>query len=358
MGWETNVCRVTSANSLIGLTAGTVKHLSLSTYYALASEKAILLFLSFVSNHIEKCDLNTLFFKDKITNGRGSLDTDYYGSRIIEDETVSFICLKKDDVIQIEGPSFSASKSVISDKDLMCEDELTQYMGKEMEYLNERINLLRLFKSGNIGFRDVFFHYSFTVMGFIKSTVDHCSHNQTRNTIATRRFALSEPEVVSCNKWLNDYCNAPYALLKNSIDEFSWGLEQVDVPTGFEQYTTALEMTLLPQNQPGKKQMLANRISAILGNTPVDIQQIHQKVLDFYRFRSESLHEGNGSNISDSELHELENITREVLKKCLMRCKTECNSNSSITWDVVKDKIMNDLISQVTSLKNSGVLPA
>ena len=52
MGWETNVCRVTSANSLIGLTAGTVKHLSLSTYYALASEKAILLFLSFVSNHI------------------------------------------------------------------------------------------------------------------------------------------------------------------------------------------------------------------------------------------------------------------------------------------------------------------
>ena len=38
MGWETNVCRVTSANSLIGLTAGTVKHLSLSTYYALASE--------------------------------------------------------------------------------------------------------------------------------------------------------------------------------------------------------------------------------------------------------------------------------------------------------------------------------
>ena len=125
MGWETNVCRVTSANSLIGLTAGTVKHLSLSTYYALASEKAILLFLSFVSNHIEKCDLNTLFFKDKITIGRGSLDTDYYGSRIIEDETVSFICLKKDDVIQIEGPSFSASKSVISDKDLMCEDELT-----------------------------------------------------------------------------------------------------------------------------------------------------------------------------------------------------------------------------------------
>lgn len=306
---------------------------------------------------IEKCDLNTLFFKDKITNGNGDLDTDYFGSRILEDEKVSFICLKKDDVIQIEGPSFSASKCVISDKDCSCEDELAQYMEKEMEYLNERINLLRLFKLGNIGFRDVFFHYSFTVMGFIKNTVNHCNHNQTRNTIASRQFTLNESEVVLCNTWLNDYCNAPYQLLKNSIDEFSWGLEQIDVPTGFEQYTTALEMTLLPQNQPGKKQMLANRISAILGNTPTDVQQLHQKVLDFYRFRSESLHEGDGSNITDSELHELENITREVLKKCLMRCKAEYDLNSGITWDEIKDKIMNDLITQVTSLKNSGVLP-
>lgn len=306
---------------------------------------------------IEKCGLEMLFFKDKITNGRGHLNTDYFYSRIIEDEKVSFICLKKDDVIQIEGPSFSASKYVISDKDCMCEDKLAQYMNKEMEYLNERINLLRLFMSGNIGFIDVFFHYSFTVMGFVKNTIDHCSHNQTRNTIASRRFTLNESEVVSCNQWLNDYSNAPYALLKNSIDEFSWGLEQIDVPTGFEQYTTALEMTLLPQNQPGKKQMLANRISAILGNTPTEVQQIQQKVLDFYRFRSESLHEGNSSNITDLELHELENITRDVLKKCLMRCKTEHNSNSSVTWDAIKDMIMNDLIAQVTSLKTLGVLP-
>lgn len=243
----------------------------------------------------------------------GYLDTDYFGSRIIEDDKVFFICIKKDDVIQIEGPSFNASKRVISDKDCMCEDELAQYMDKEMKFLNERIDFLRLFKSGNIGFRDVFFHYSFTVMGFIKNTIDHCSHNQTRNAIASERFTLSELEIDLCNKWLNDYCNEPYSLLKNSIDEFSWGLEQIDVPTGFEQYTTALEMTHLPQNQPGKKQMLANRISTLLGNTPTEVQQIHQKVLDFYRFRSESLHEGNGSNITDLELRELQNGLFNVL---------------------------------------------
>ena len=246
------------------------------------------------------------------------------------------------DVIQIEGPSFSESKHVITAKDCMCEDKFEQYMKEERRYLYERINLLRLFKPGNIGFRDVFFRYSFTVMGF-ENMVEHCSYNQTRNFIDSRKFTLSEEEIVSCNQWLNDYCNAPYTLLKESIDEFSWGLEQDDTPTGFEQHITALEMTLLPQNQTGKKQMLANRISAMLGNSPAEIQQLYQKVMNFYRFRSESLHEGNDSNITDTELHDLENITREVLKKCLIRCKIEYDLDSSITWNEIKNQIMNDI---------------
>ena len=49
--------------------------------------------------------------------------------------------------------------------------------------------------------------------------------------------------------------------------------------------------------------------------------------------------------------------TREVLKKCLVRCKVEHDSNTNITWNEIKNKIMNDLIAQVDSLKNSGVLP-
>lgn len=306
---------------------------------------------------IKKCDFDTLFFKDKITNGQGQLEADYYGSQIFEDGNIFFICLKKNEIIQIEGPQFSASKHMTLFEDAMCEDELAQYMDEEMNYLHERINLLRLFKSGNIGFRNVFFQYSFTTMGFIKNRIDHCSHNQTRNAIASERFTLDESEVILCNQWLVDFCGIPYTLLKNSIDEFSWGLEQIDIPTGFEQYTTALEMTLLPQNKPGKKQMLANRISAMLGNTPSEIQKIYQKILNFYRYRSESLHEGNGSNISGSELKEMENITRDVLKECLIRCKTEYYNNSNVTWDEIKNNIMNDLTSRVISLKNSGILP-
>ena len=306
---------------------------------------------------IEKCDFEDLPFKESITDGKGYLDTDYFGSRIFKQGKMYFVCIKKEEIIQIEGPRISASGCVLTDKDFMCEEELAQFKNEEIKYLNERINLLRLFKVGNIGFRDIFFRYSFTVMGLIKNTLNSCSHNQTRNTISNKIFTLNKSEVILCNEWINDYCNEPYLILKECIDEFSWGLEQIDIPTGFEQYTTALEMSLLPSNQPGKKQMLANRISAILGNTSSEVTQIYNRVLLFYRFRSESLHEGNGSNITESELCELENMTREVLKKCLIRCKSEYTLKPNITWGEIKDLIMNELIVKVQYWKGAGALP-
>lgn len=305
---------------------------------------------------IEKCEFSTLPFKDNITNGRGQLTTDYFGSRIIEDEKVFFMCLKKDEVIQIEGPKLLESKFQMSDEEFFCDNELTQHMQRELDYINQRINLLRLFKSGNIGYRDINFRYTFTLMGFMTNTVNRNSHNQTRNVISTTKFILDPSDVAQCNKWLSDYSGKPYLLLKDCIDEFSWGLEQIDNPTGFEQYTTALEMALLPKNQQGKKQMLANRVGSMLGKTDAEIKKIHQKVIDFYRFRSESLHEGNGANITDSELIELENMTRDVLKCCLAYCKTEYDNDHSVDWAIIKNKIMNDLVVKVTWLKDTGVL--
>ena len=90
-------------------------------------------------------------------------------------------------------------------------------MDGETQYLNEQINLLRIFKAGNIGFRDIFFNYKFTIGGFIPNNVNHTSYCQTRNTLANERFTLSVPETALCNQWLCDYRNEPYTLLKNSI---------------------------------------------------------------------------------------------------------------------------------------------
>ena len=49
----------------------------------------------------------------------------------------------------------------ISDRDMMCENELAEYKDQEIRFMHKMIALLRLFKSGNIGFKEVFFKHTF-----------------------------------------------------------------------------------------------------------------------------------------------------------------------------------------------------
>lgn len=306
---------------------------------------------------IEKIKFEDIPVKDRICDGNGHLINDYFGSRINEPDGTYFMCIKKDDTFQINGIQLSGLPIIITNDTIMCADELSEYTDAEMNYLNERINLCRLFLAGNIGFRDVFFTYHHNVFG-ANNTFNNNSHNQTRNVIDNRKWHLSAAELIQVNQWLSDYAGSTYATLKNCIDEFSWGLEQIDLATGFEQYTTALEMVMLETDAQGKKQKLANRTAALIGTDNTQIATIHQKMIAYYRYRSESLHEGNGNNISDAELRELEYITRDVLKKCIFRCKTEISNDPTVSWEDIKSKIISDLISQVNTLKAAGVLPA
>lgn len=305
---------------------------------------------------IKKIKFDELPFKENITDGKGQLAVDYFGSRLFDDVDMYFMCIYKDGTFQIEGPQLDWSKRVFTDKDFDCQDQLQGWKDSENEYLHKIVAMMHLFKAGNIGFRDVFFHFEYS-SGIMNNRLNHIIHNETRNIIGERKYTLTEEETNSCNTFLTDFFDAPYRLLKPSIDEFVWGLEQIDIPTGFEQYTTALEMTLLEQNQRNKKQTLSNRVAVLIGKDNADIQQLHQKMQCYYRFRSESLHEGDGSNISDSEFKELEEIVRSVLKKCLLRCKTEHTLNANISWEEIKNKMINDLKAQVVSLKSQGVLP-
>ena len=146
-------------------------------------------------------------------------------------------------------------------------------------------------------------------------------------------------------------------MLNNNLNEFVWGLEQTDPATAFEQYTTALEMTLLATAQQCKKQVLAKRVAVLLENNPTSITALYGRMLDYYRFRSESLHEGNVQNITDTEMKELESITRTVMSKYLEFCYNGILSNPSITWDEIKTQKINDLKALVQTSIDAGYLP-
>ena len=147
-------------------------------------------------------------------------------------------------------------------------------------------------------------------------------------------------------------------MLQDCIKEFTFGLSQIDIPTAFEQYTTALEMMLLDSNdRQGKKECLSKRTAMLLGCDDADIQMLYMQIKNFYKYRSESLHEGDGSNITFHELHSLENLTRNVLKQFLRLCKNELSNNSNVTWEDIKDRKINQLKTLVQNKIASGVLP-
>ena len=305
---------------------------------------------------IKKIYFDDLPFKDRITNGQGMLTVDYFSSRLYDSEKVYFMCIEKEATFQIAGLQLDPQKRVYTDRDFDCQDQIQPWKESENKFLYEMIALLHLFKSGNVGFRDVFYHFEYNT-GIMNNKVNNKNHQETRNVLDERKFSLTEDEVSSCNHFLAEYSGKAFELMRPCIDEFAWGLEQIDPPTGFEQYTTALEMTLLKRDQQGKKQSLAKRVAVMVGASDADIQRSHQQMLNFYRFRSESLHEGDGNSISDVELRELEEIVREVLRKCLQRCKSELSTNANVTWNEIKAKIIDDLKNQVTILKTRGVLP-
>lgn len=305
---------------------------------------------------IEKIYLENISFKNKIVDGNGNLDTNYMGSQLRDDAGVYFMCLHKQDVYQIQEPQIFPGVR-ITDRDMMCEEELSEYKDREIQYLTRMFSLLHLFKAGNIGYKEMFFEHHFQVMGFLNNTQRQTSDNVSRNIVDNVVFSLAEEEVSTCNQFLQNYSGQEYDMLKDSIDEFVWGLEQIDIPTGFEQYTTALEMTLLGNNQKDKKEVLAKRVSVLLESDPVKQRNLYDKMKNYYRFRSESLHEGDGRNITSVELKELEEIVRSVLRKYLDFCKAALASNPSVTWIEIKRTKINDIKNLVIRAKNAGILP-
>ena len=179
----------------------------------------------------------------------------------------------------------------------------------------------------------------------------------TKNVVDERKFCLDEEEVKKCNSFLKEYDDTVYMTLKDSIDEFIWGLEQIDIPTGFEQYTTALEMTMLAKGQKNKKEALAKRVATMLEGDPAARLVLYNKMKDFYRYRSESLHEGNGQNISNSEMIELEQVVRRVLVNYLDYCKQEKTKNPVTTWDEIKNKKIQEMIAVVQTAIAANELP-
>lgn len=109
-------------------------------------------------------------------------------------------------------------------------------------------------------------------------------------------------------------------------------------------------------NQPGKNKCYPIALQFLLGKNDAEVVGIHDKMLDFYRYRSESLHEGDGSNISKQELIEMENYVRQTITAIMQKSKCQLAIDNTKTWIDIKNDLMTELISKVVNKKTAGIL--
>lgn len=328
----------------------------------------------------EKFQLDKVFqYYDNIVDGKGRLKIDYMGSRIIEQDSsgvdkVYFVRLFKDDLFSIEEPILHRGVRYSYSK-FDFKEQIENYYEKEFAYINNSISLLQLFKRGNIGVREVNASFKYNAMGKMNQNRNINSSIHDANIIRSDKYTLTKDEIEEINEFISKhikvetsntskainerkyYVSKEFEMLSPIINEFTFGLKQVDLPTGFEQFTTAMEMLLLEKNERGKKEALAKRTASLLGSSDTDVYSIYNKMKNYYRFRSESLHEGDGSNITICELSEFENIVRGAIKKYLTFCENEFIQQHSVNWVEIRAKKISDLKNLVTSYKANGVLP-
>lgn len=306
---------------------------------------------------IQKVYLKEFEHKEKVCDETGRLFVDYIGSKMLdEDGEIYFMVLHKQEIFEIQGPIIEAGRSY-TNIDFECEEELAAYREEEGTFLNNVFSMLRLYQRGNIGTKSIFFDFNYCVP-MAKYHLKHIVQNESRNVIDNLTFALELSEVATCSQFVSRVNSTEFALMKNIVNKFVWALNQIDLPTGFEQFTTALEMMLLETDQRNKKECLSKRMAVLIGGTDVKKREIYDTIKDFYRFRSESLHEGDGRNINTNELVILEGYTRTAIVRILDLANSQLETQPSLGWSDIKSLIIDDLKSEVATLISNGVLPS
>lgn len=328
---------------------------------------------------VEKVQVNNEFaFFNNIVDGKGKLKVDYFGSKLVElepngDENIFLVRFFKDDLLSIEPPTL---QSGINDLDSIFdfEEQIKGYYEKEFGFLNNAVTLFQLFKRGNIGIREVNARFKYTVLGVTtQNNINSSIHDA--NIVRPNKYSLNSNEIIDINKFVNkhiradsfdrsrqitggNYCvSKEFEMLTPISNKFTFGLKQIELSAGFEQFITAMEMLLLKKDERGKKEILSKRTASLLGSNNAEVINIYNNMRNYYSYRSESLHEGDGSNITMNKLGELENIVRESIKKYLIYCENEIMLKPNVTWEEIKSKKISDLKNLVVNYKSNGILP-
>lgn len=285
----------------------------------------------------KKTYLDAWMFHDRVIYQSGDLELAYRSS-VLEDEGGKYvICLEKQD-------SFAMTPKGGSVNDPELDEPIDRYESQQIEYIYRAFYLLNLYQEGNIGLYDVFFRFNYERVIAFKINVH--SRNQAKNIVDERRYIVASNESDHLSRFIADHRDIPYDLIEGAISIFISAREQMDL-AGFVQYMTVLEMLLINRDEKGpndkgfsKKLAVSNRTAALLGES----DKVRDDVSRMYELRSEVVHEGKWTSISENDLHMMESYARRVLLACLTRIDYELATViTPLTWLDIKTRLIDDL---------------
>ncbi|HBN12217.1 MAG TPA: hypothetical protein DD415_01220 [Clostridiales bacterium] len=293
---------------------------------------------------IEGINIDDYRYKRQISDGMGRL-LFHYDKRLnpIRDNVYFRLFKDRKDLITITMEPYKQYS--IPNKDMLV--KMGEIKESEERYIYRVVNLLRIFKHGYVGIKHIFLEQE--IEFGMKYSYNDMILNENRSAVNKDYFALSKDEIVSCNQFVKDNYTVIYDAMENIIDIFNFALDQIGIETEFEKLISALETMLLKKGEQGKKEVLAKRVAVMVGKDDYDISKIYSEMKEFYKYRSESTHEGKYANINNANRKELEELTRAVIKKYFEICQAKLLTCPTIIWDDIKRENIITVKSKVTA---------
>ena len=290
-------------------------------------------------------------YRNHMLDDNGKISTDYhYAVHNAPDPYI--IVLEKSEIIQLKHEHPANSMGFIMGDDLqkLCEPVKNNYERELFRYFS----LLHLFKEGEIARKYSFYKFE-TQAGCFKPQWTGISLCADMITLILHPMIISNDEITSINELLTVDPKI-YALLKDVlIDDLEYSYHVLDDVTNYKNLVTVLEVLFLRGEYGAKKEMLAKRISILLGDTDEEIKTMYSKIKNIYKNRSDATHDGIITNITKNSLDELRDIIRRIGMKYIDHIQSELIKNPNVTFADVKDTMINNLKQQVPEKIKSGI---
>lgn len=298
---------------------------------------------------INKVKLDDFEYNEIIFDKNERIISDYLASTLTENETKYIYCLNKNDSFYIPEIDFY-NEYCVTEK-LPNYEYLEDYKEKELLYINNVFILMKIFKLGAIGYKDAVFEFSYRTL-LINNKLSSKIKVADALTFGNI-YSINFEEAKNLSTFIKDNHNSSVLILRDVLTQFDFSLKNIDNSSKFKNLITTLEMIFIKHGENCKKEILSKRIAVFLKTQESDINILYKKIRLFYQFRSVSTHEGKVT-FTKEHLEELENISRDCLKKLINICNKEFVINNSVTWNSIKNDLIVDLKNNVESKNEQG----